>query len=80
MNMFGMKFVGKLNPEVTTKKTVHGDVFRVDTKIELSEDELMQLNLTALIKSLLLLLAAAVVVVDCTQGREILCTGGDHGN
>jgi hypothetical protein len=21
-----------------------------------------------------------VVVVDCTQGREILCTGGDHGN
>jgi hypothetical protein len=70
-----MKFVGILNSEVTTKKTVHGYVFLVDTRFELSEDELMQLNLTTLVKS-----PVVVVVVDCTQGREILCTGGDHGN
>jgi hypothetical protein len=38
--MFGMKFVGKLNSEVTTKKTVHGYVFLVDTKFELSAAEL----------------------------------------
>jgi hypothetical protein len=37
----------------------------------------MQLQLTTLIKSMLVVV---VVVVDCTQGREILCTGGDHGN
>jgi hypothetical protein len=40
----------------------------------------MQLNLTTLIKSLLVVLVVMVVVVDCTQGREILCTGGDQGN
>jgi hypothetical protein len=36
----------------------------------------MQLNLTTLIK---FLVVVVVVVVDCTQGREILCTGGDQG-
>jgi hypothetical protein len=36
----------------------------------------MQLSLTTLIK----FLVVVVGVVDCTQGREILCTGGDQGN
>jgi hypothetical protein len=40
-----MKFVGKLNSEVTTKNTVHAYVFLADNKFELSEDELMQLKL-----------------------------------
>jgi hypothetical protein len=76
-----MKFVSKLNSEVTTKKTVHGYVFLVDTKFELSEDWLTQLHSTTFINSLLLVVVVVlVVVVDCTQGREILCTGGDHGN
>jgi hypothetical protein len=37
----------------------------------------MQLHSTTLIKSLLVVVVL-VVVVDCTQGREIVCTGGDH--